>query len=107
MSARYPPPSARDDVNLLLSAGSGIESLFAQEALMHSYNVRYVLNGTSSTHTFELKQPSLALHEATLHLMVLHFGDGENSLVMPPADATSEEIMAQAKVLGLSDIEVG
>jgi len=39
--------------------------------------------------------------------MVLHFGDGENSLVMPPADAAPEEILAQAEVLGLSQIEVG
>lgn len=74
---------------------------------MHTYTVRYDLNGTPSTHTFELKQPELALHEAALHLMVLHFGDGENSLVMPPADAAPEEIMAQAQVLGLSQIEVG
>ncbi|MEN4825552.1 hypothetical protein ABEH27_03425 [Pseudomonas sp. P39-UII1] len=74
---------------------------------MHAYTVRYVLNGTPSIHTFELKQPSLALHEAALHLMVLHFGDGENSLVMPPADAAPEEILAQAEVLGLSQIEVG
>jgi len=73
---------------------------------MHPYTVRYDLNGRSSTHTFELKQPRLALHEAALHLMVLHFGDGENSLVMPPADATPEEILAQAQVLGLANIEV-
>ncbi|ORL53683.1 hypothetical protein B7H18_00035 [Pseudomonas putida] len=32
-----------------------------------------------------MKQDELALHEAALHLMVLHLGDGAKSLVMPPA----------------------
>ncbi|MFK0309832.1 hypothetical protein ACIQUF_01190 [Pseudomonas sp. NPDC090233] len=73
---------------------------------MHPYTVQYQLNGQPTSHTFELKQPSLARHEAALHLMVLHFGDGENSLVMPPADATPAEVLAQAEVLGLSDIEI-
>jgi len=73
---------------------------------MHTYTVRYLLNGQATSHTFELKQPNLALHEAALHLMVLHFGDGENSLVMPPADATPLQILAQAEVLGLSQIQL-
>ncbi|AQW68416.1 hypothetical protein [Pseudomonas parafulva] len=73
---------------------------------MHAFTVRYSLNGNSTEHTFELGQPDLALHEAALHLIVLHFGDGENSLVMPAADATPDEILAQAQVLGLTDIVV-
>ncbi|MFJ4067740.1 hypothetical protein ACIPW4_20905 [Pseudomonas sp. NPDC089996] len=73
---------------------------------MHPYTVRYQLNGQPASHTFELKQPRLARHEAALHLMVLHFGDGENSLVMPPPDATPAQILAQAEVLGLSDIDI-
>ncbi|MBP2082664.1 MULTISPECIES: hypothetical protein [Pseudomonas] len=80
--------------------------LSAFEVLMHAYTVRYLINGQSATHTFELKQPKLALHEAALHLMVLHFGDGENSLVMPPADATPQQVLAQAQVLGLSQIHL-
>ena len=73
---------------------------------MHPYTVQYQLNGQPTSRTFELKQTSLARHEAALHLMMLHFGDGENSLVMPPADATPAEVLAQAEVLGLSDIEI-
>ncbi|MGO3988267.1 hypothetical protein ABI582_28285 [Pseudomonas sp. SAS7] len=73
---------------------------------MHTYTVRYLLNGQPASHTFELKQNALALHEAALHLMVLHFGDGENSLVMPPADAAPLQILAQAEVLGLSQIQL-
>lgn len=73
---------------------------------MHAFTVRYSPNGNSTEHTFELDQPDLALHEAALHLIVLHFGDGENSLVMPASDATPDEILAQAQVLGLTDIVV-
>ncbi|MGJ7551231.1 hypothetical protein [Pseudomonas alloputida] len=73
---------------------------------MPAYAVRYLLNGQPCTHTFDLKQPQFAVHEAALHLMVLHFGDGENSLIMPPADATPAEVLAQAEVLGLTDIDI-
>nr|WP_314485363.1 hypothetical protein [uncultured Pseudomonas sp.] len=73
---------------------------------MQAFTVRYTLNGNPTEHTFELDQPGLALHEAALHLIVLHFGDGENSLVMPPPDATPNEILAQAQVLGLTDVAV-
>jgi len=36
----------------------------------------------------------------------LHFGDGENSLMMPNADATPAEILQQAERVGLTDIKV-
>ncbi|UXH38159.1 hypothetical protein [Pseudomonas promysalinigenes] len=73
---------------------------------MPAYTVRYCHDGQPSTHTFDLKQPRLPAHEAALHVMLLHFGDGENSLVMPPADASPEQILEQAEVLGFSDIQV-
>ncbi|MFJ4348732.1 hypothetical protein [Pseudomonas sp. NPDC089401] len=73
---------------------------------MSAFTVCYLLNGQPSTHTFELKQAALDLHEAALHVMLLHFGDGENNLVLPPADARPEEVMAQAEVLGFSQIRV-
>lgn len=34
-----------------------------------------------------------------------HFGDGENSLLMLNADATAEQILAQA-VMGITDVQV-
>lgn len=42
-----------------------------------------------------------------MHLLQLHFGDGENSLIMPSADATPAEILQQAERVGLTDIHVG
>lgn len=37
-----------------------------------------------------------------------HFGDGENSLLMLNADATAtaEQILAQAAVMGITDVQV-
>jgi hypothetical protein len=41
-----------------------------------------------------------------MHLLQLHFGDGENSLIMPNADATPEEVLWQAELVGLTQIRV-
>lgn len=73
---------------------------------MHNFTLQYLFNGEPRTHTFELQQPQLAAHEAAMHLLVLHFGDGENSLMMPDADATPEQILQQAELMGLTQIEV-
>jgi len=37
---------------------------------------------------------------------MLHFGDGENSLFIPTADATPREILEQAELVGLAQIMV-
>ncbi len=74
---------------------------------MHNYTVSYLFNGEPRTHVFELKQSELQVHEAAMHLLQLHFGDGENSLIMPTADATPEEILKQAGLVGLTQIKVG
>ncbi len=73
---------------------------------MHEYTVKYLFNGETREHTFELKDPALPVHEAAMHLLQLHFGDSENSLIMPTADATPEEILEKAELVGLTQIEV-
>lgn len=73
---------------------------------MPLYTLDYRVAGQPHSHRLELQQTHLAAHEAAMHLIVLHFGDSENSLVIPAADATAQEIMAQAQLLGLSHIEV-
>ncbi|MDR0281316.1 MAG: hypothetical protein LBJ37_25920 [Paucimonas sp.] len=73
---------------------------------MHHYTVQYLFHDKPQSHTFELKQAGLPPHEAAMHLLILHFGDGENSLVMPAADATPAQVMEQAERVGLSGIEV-
>ncbi|SEQ02154.1 hypothetical protein SAMN03159444_00955 [Pseudomonas sp. NFACC02] len=73
---------------------------------MHTYSVNYLFNDEPRTHTFELQQSRLPVHEAAMHLLQLHFGDNENSLMMPNADATPEEMLEQARVVGITGIDV-
>jgi methylmalonyl-CoA mutase cobalamin-binding subunit len=73
---------------------------------MLNYTVQYLFNDESRTHRFELTQPELTEHEAAMHLLQLHFGDAENSLIMPTANSTPEEILEQAERVGLTQIKV-
>ncbi|QVW26757.1 hypothetical protein KJF94_15010 [Pseudomonas hormoni] len=73
---------------------------------MRQYTVEYLFNGEPRTYMFEFKPPRLPVHEAAMHLLQLHFGDGENSLIMPNADATPAEILEQAERVGLTQIQV-
>nr|WP_314530716.1 hypothetical protein [uncultured Pseudomonas sp.] len=73
---------------------------------MRNFTVQYLFNGESRSHVFELKQTQLPAHDAAMHLLELHLGDAENGLIMPPADATPEEILQQAEVVGLTQIQV-
>ncbi|MCO8311806.1 hypothetical protein [Pseudomonas mandelii] len=73
---------------------------------MRNYTLEYLFNGESRTHMFELEQPQLPVHEAAMHLLQLHYGDGENSLIMPTADATPAQILEQAERVGLTQIKV-
>ncbi|WP_431700363.1 hypothetical protein [Pseudomonas sp. BR20] len=72
---------------------------------MRTYTLNYLFNDQPRSHVFELKHPELPLHEAALHLLQLHFGDAENGLIVPPANATPEEILEQAKLVGITQIE--
>ncbi|MFJ7793817.1 hypothetical protein [Pseudomonas sp. NPDC096950] len=73
---------------------------------MRYYTLKYLFDGEPRTHVFDLKQPQLPIHEAAMHLLQLHFGDGENSLIMPSADATPAEVLEQAERVGLTQIVV-
>jgi len=73
---------------------------------MATFNIEYRLAEEPKSYRLALEQDQLGRHEAAMHLLVLHFGDSENGLVLPTADASPSEIMAQADLLGLSEIEV-
>ncbi|MBX9408367.1 hypothetical protein K5E40_22050 [Pseudomonas baetica] len=73
---------------------------------MHNYLLQYRFNDEPRTHLFQLKPPQLAEHEAAMHLLELHLGDAENGLVMPTADSTPQEIIAQAERVGITRIEI-
>ncbi|MEX6664302.1 hypothetical protein [Pseudomonas sp. W2-17] len=73
---------------------------------MPVFSVDYRFKDQPRSHRFELNQPELPASEAAMHLLELHFGDSENSLIMPNADAEPDEIIEQAGQLGLTDIHV-
>ena len=73
---------------------------------MYTYHIEYRFNDEPRTFLLELKEQQLAKHEAAMHLLELHLGDAENGLIMPTADSTAEEILEQAKRVGITDIKV-
>ena len=73
---------------------------------MPDYLVDYRYNGEPRSHPFNLNAPQLSVADAAMHLLQLHFGDSENSLIMPNADASPDEVVEQAGQLGLTDIKV-
>ncbi|MCF5707367.1 hypothetical protein GIV19_08695 [Pseudomonas syringae] len=73
---------------------------------MPDYLLDYLFNDEPRSHALKLDQPELPAHEAALHLLELHFGDAENSLMMPNADATANEVLAKAQLVGLTQIHV-
>ena len=73
---------------------------------MYTYHIEYRFNGEPRTYLLELKDAQLAEHDAAMHLLELHLGDAENSLVMPTADSTPERILEQAERVGITDIRV-
>ena len=74
--------------------------------IMYTYHIEYRFNGEPRTFLLELKEQQLAEHEAAMHLLELHLGDAENGLIMPTADSTAEEILEQARRVGITDIKV-
>ncbi|WP_349666541.1 hypothetical protein [Pseudomonas tohonis] len=73
---------------------------------LQPYTIHYRFHDEPRRHVLELEhRPDPG--ETAMHLLVLHFADAENSLVMPPADATAEEVIQQAELLGISDIRLG
>lgn len=73
---------------------------------MSQFTLNYRFHNQPRSHELELEQSQLSEGEAARHLIELHHADAENSLLMPAADATEDELLAQAEVLAISDIRV-
>lgn len=73
---------------------------------MPLHTVTYLFEQNPRSHTFDLATARLSTADAAMHLIQLHFGDSENSLNMPNADASADEVLRQAQVLGLSHIDI-
>lgn len=73
---------------------------------LYQHLVSYDFNGQRRQHQLEVELATLPAHVAALHLLQLHFGDAENNFIMPPSDAPTEEVLAQAGLLGISRIGI-
>lgn len=110
MRGQYDEWSNGDDIelNLELTSQSGysVALTLHGDPAMPTYTLEYRFEDKPRTFQIALKQPELAAHEAAMHVLQLHFGDGENSLVMPDAQATPEEVLNQAALLGITGVRV-
>ncbi|WP_426139286.1 hypothetical protein [Pseudomonas sp. DWP3-1-2] len=73
-------------------------------AELYTHRIVYRFHDEQREHAFELDKSTLPTHVAALHLLQLHFGDAENNLIMPAADAAPDEVLRQASLLGISAI---
>jgi len=73
---------------------------------MPTFTINYQFESEQRAFAIELDEPDLTRAEAILHLIELHHGDAENSLLMPDAQASEAQIVEQAHVLGITEVSV-
>lgn len=73
---------------------------------MPHFTLHYQFESQPRTHRIALNQSELSQAEAIRHLIELHHGDAENSLLMPDAEATEAQVVEQAEVLGITEVQV-
>jgi len=73
---------------------------------LNAFRVSYEFNGEPRNYLVETDQPQLTTAGAAMHVLQLHFGDSENSLILPSADAAPVEVLRQAQLLGITSIDV-
>lgn len=78
--------------------------MFAKSS--HKFEINYIFQNDPRHHIIESDEESMTQGRAARHLLELHNGDAENSLVMPEANADEAKILEQAEVIGITDIRV-
>lgn len=73
---------------------------------MPTVTIYYRFDGEPRTHALETNETSLSEADAVRHLIELHHGDAENSLLMPDAEATEAQVLEQAEVLKIAEVRV-
>lgn len=72
----------------------------------HTFEINYIYQNDPRAETYDVDADSLSQGEAARHLIELHNGDAQNSLVMPKAGADEAQLLEQAEVMGITDIRV-
>jgi len=76
------------------------------DAVVYRHRVTYLYNEQPRQQELEYEQAQLSIEVAALRLLEIHYGDAENSLLMPAADASPQEVMDQAQLMGITLIEI-
>lgn len=72
----------------------------------HKFEVNYIFQNDPRVQIIESEDERMSQGSAARHLIELHNGDAENSLVMPEASADEAKLLEQAEVIGITDIRV-
>ncbi len=72
----------------------------------HKFEINYLFQNEPHNHLIDSEEERMSQASAARHLIELHNGDAENSLVMPETGADEGKILEQAEVIGITDIRV-
>ncbi|WP_426199440.1 hypothetical protein [Pseudomonas sp. DC3200b2] len=73
---------------------------------LYRHRVSYLYNEQPRQQELEYEGERLPPEVAALRLLEIHYGDTENSLLMPSADASPQEVMDQAQLMGITTLEI-
>lgn len=73
---------------------------------VYRHRVSYLYNDQPQQRELEYEQPKLPPEVAALKLLEIHFGATEQARLVPSADASPQEVMDQAQLMGITFIEI-
>lgn len=91
-----------------LSAPTGDELIANDpaQATLYRHRVSYLYNEQPRNLELEYEHAQIPPEVVALRLLEIHYGDAENSLLMPAADDSPQEVMDQAQLMGITMIEI-
>lgn len=73
---------------------------------MPSFQIDYCFQNQLRSKVIEAESEQFPAARAAHYLIELLFSDAENSLLMPAPNASAEQLLEQAELLGISSIQV-
>lgn len=73
---------------------------------MPSFQIDYCFQNQPRSKVIEAGSEQFPVDRAAHYLIELHYSDAENSLLMPAPNASAEQLLEQAELLGISAIHV-
>lgn len=73
---------------------------------VYRHRVSYLYNEQPQQRELEYEQPKLPPEAAALKLLDIHFGATKDARLVPSADASPQDVMDQAQLMGITFIEI-